>query len=180
MATNFPTSIDSYTTKVNNVDTIDAANVNDLQDAMVQVETILGASSRRRTSWTPTLTFETTAPTSITYAATTGGWYARFGSLIYMTGRVDLATLSGGSGNVNISLPVNSQTGNFDLSTITISTTGNWTTLYPAVGRIAVVGGVAGVFRLYSYAAATGITALTNSNTTSTSSVLFSGFYWHA
>jgi hypothetical protein len=180
MATTFPTTIDAYTTKVNNVDTITAGHVNDLQDATVAVENILGAASARRTSWTPTLTFETTAPTSVTYASTTGGWYARFGSLIYMTGRVDLATLSGGSGNVNISLPVNSQTGSFDLATITISTPANWTTLYPAVGRVSVVGGVAGVFRLYSYAAATGITTLTNSNTTSTSSVLFSGFYWHA
>lgn len=178
MATNFPTSIDSYTTKVNNVDTIDAANVNGLQDAMVQVETILGASSRRRTSWTPTLTFETTAPTSITYAtANTGGWYAQFGSLVYMIGRIELSAISGGSGNVSISLPVSSVSGNFSLASILVNTAANWTTLFPAIGR---VNSGAATMRLFSYAAATGHTVLTNSNVSGTSAFIFTGFYFHA
>lgn len=39
MTTNFPTSIDSYTTKVDNVTEIEASHINDLQDAMVAVQT---------------------------------------------------------------------------------------------------------------------------------------------
>jgi hypothetical protein len=45
MATTFPTTVDSYLTKVNGVDTINASHINDLQDAMVAVETALGAGS---------------------------------------------------------------------------------------------------------------------------------------
>lgn len=39
MSTNFPGALDSYTTKADNVDTILAAHINNLQDAVVAIET---------------------------------------------------------------------------------------------------------------------------------------------
>ena len=44
MSTNYPGNIDSYTDKVNNQDTIIAAHVNNLQDAIVAIETELGTN----------------------------------------------------------------------------------------------------------------------------------------
>ena len=44
MSTNYPGNIDSYTSKVDNQDTIIAAHVNDLQDAVVAIETELGTN----------------------------------------------------------------------------------------------------------------------------------------
>ena len=38
MPTNFPTNPDTYTTKVDGVDTVMAAHINNLQDAMMAVE----------------------------------------------------------------------------------------------------------------------------------------------
>lgn len=43
MSTDFPGSIDSYSTKVDNVDDVMAAHINDPQDAIVAIETLLGA-----------------------------------------------------------------------------------------------------------------------------------------
>jgi len=45
MATNFPTGLDSYTTKVDNTDSVLAAHVNDLQSAVVAIETKMGVDS---------------------------------------------------------------------------------------------------------------------------------------
>lgn len=45
MPTNFPTSIDSYTTKVDGVSDVLAADTNNLQDAMVAVQTRLGTTA---------------------------------------------------------------------------------------------------------------------------------------
>lgn len=42
MTTSYPGGIDSYTTKVNGVDTPDAAHINNLQDAVAAIETELG------------------------------------------------------------------------------------------------------------------------------------------
>lgn len=178
MAADFPTTVKTFTAKSNNVDTIDASHVNDLQDEVNAVETLLGASSARRTAWTPTLTFETTAPTSITYVtANTGGFFSRFGSLVYVIGRIELSAISGGSGNVSISLPITSLSGNFSLASILVNTATNWTTLFPSIGR---VNASAATMRLFSYAAATGHTVVTNANVGATSAFIFSGFYFHA
>lgn len=43
MSTTFPTSIDSYSTKVDGVDDVLASHVNNLQDAVVAIETFIGA-----------------------------------------------------------------------------------------------------------------------------------------
>ncbi len=45
MSTNFPTSLDSYTDKVDGSDYPQAKDVNDLQDAIVQLETKVGINS---------------------------------------------------------------------------------------------------------------------------------------
>lgn len=45
MSTNYPTSLDSYTTKTDNVTTVLAAHVNDLQAAVVAIETLVGAGA---------------------------------------------------------------------------------------------------------------------------------------
>lgn len=42
----FPTTIDSFTTKVDNVDTIAASHINALQTAVVAIETVLGITHR--------------------------------------------------------------------------------------------------------------------------------------
>lgn len=42
MAASYPTSIKSFTTKTNNVDDVDAAHINDLQDEVVALETACG------------------------------------------------------------------------------------------------------------------------------------------
>lgn len=44
MAASFPTSIKSFTSKTDGVDTIAASHVNDLQDEVTAIETALGAS----------------------------------------------------------------------------------------------------------------------------------------
>ncbi len=43
MAASYPGSIKSFTTKTNNVDTVDAAHINDLQDEVEAIQTELGA-----------------------------------------------------------------------------------------------------------------------------------------
>lgn len=44
MPSNYPDSLDSFTAKVDGVDTVAASHVNDLQDAIVQIETELGTN----------------------------------------------------------------------------------------------------------------------------------------
>lgn len=43
MSASFPSSVKSFTTKTNNVDTVDASHINDLQDEVAAIETALGA-----------------------------------------------------------------------------------------------------------------------------------------
>jgi microcystin-dependent protein len=45
MATNFPTGLDSYTTKIDNVDAVMAAHVNNIQDAVSALEAKIGVNS---------------------------------------------------------------------------------------------------------------------------------------
>ncbi len=54
MASSFPSGLDSFTTKVDGSDTIQAAHVNDLQNAIVAVETALGIAMTVA-SFTPTI-----------------------------------------------------------------------------------------------------------------------------
>lgn len=186
MAADFPTTVKTFTAKTNDVDTIDASHMNDLQDEMNAVETLLGAASKRRTSWTPVITFETGSLTSVTYtSANTGGWYSQFGSLIAFSVRFEITAISYGTatGNLNVSLPpVTAVSGNFSLTSATVSTATGWTTLFPAIGRIV---SASQVMRLFSYSAATGHTVITNTHTGTPSggtplTLIASGFYFHS
>lgn len=51
MATAYPGSLKTFTTKVNYVDTVLAGDVNDLQDELVAVETALGSSIKTGSGW---------------------------------------------------------------------------------------------------------------------------------
>lgn len=190
MPTNYPGSIDSYTSKTNNVDTIDASHVNNLQDAMVAVQTALGAGSVTRTSWTPVITFESGTLTSVTYtSANTGGWYSQVGKVVLFTVRFEITAISYGSvpvgpttwGNLNVSLPaISSHSGNFALSSVPVNTATGWTTAFPMVGRVAAS---SQVMRLYAYASGTGYTLITSQHTGTPSvgtplTLLASGFYF--
>lgn len=48
MASTFPGAIDTFTTKVNGVDTPDAAHINDLQNAVLAIENELGVNMRAK------------------------------------------------------------------------------------------------------------------------------------
>ena len=180
MATNFPTSVDSFTTKANNVDTISAANVNDLQDSVVAIETLLGAGALRSTSWSPTFTFETTPPTSISYGANNAGRYCQFGNIVFFTCRLVVSSfvLGSGAGNIRCILPSTSANVAGNWSTVAVRAVSGFATLWPAVGQIPVN---TNVCQLLSYTSTAAPTLLTASNvSTSGFEVLFSGFYIHA
>lgn len=168
----FPTSIDTFTTKTNNVDTIDAAHINKLQDAAVEVETILGASSARRTIWTPTVAF-TANNTGMTY--TSSGFYARFGSLIYIYGEFTITAKGSADGDLRITNPpVAGFSGALCTFACSFIAGAVWTTVQPHVGRIN--GSVIDFFGLQ----ATTWTRITHANVLNSSAARFSGFYFHA
>jgi len=50
MSTNFPTSLDSYSTKTDNVDDVQAAHINNVQDAIEALEAKVGITSSAVTS----------------------------------------------------------------------------------------------------------------------------------
>lgn len=174
MATTFPTTIDSYTTKVNNVDTITASHVNDLQDAMVATETILGASSTRAISWTPTVAFSG-GSTSMTY--TSVGFYARFGSMIFLHGEFLFSAKGTSTGDLRVTnIPVASLSN--APCTITCSFyNNNWTTLQPIIARTG--GSSSQIIDFYSLSGTTW-TRVTDTHVQNTSGCRFSGFYFHA
>ena len=179
MPTNFPTSLDSFTTKTNNVDTIDASHVNNLQDATLAIETLLGAASNRRTSWTPAMSFSTTAPTSVTYAANNAGLYAKFGSLIWFTARLDVGANSGGTGNLIATLPTASRT-DFPAHLLTITARGvSGFTAWPVFGTISNQSGIVSAFVTYS-STATGAVIGRSDVSTGALELRYTGFYFHA
>lgn len=169
----FPTSIDTFTTKANNVDTIDAAHINKLQDAAVEVETILGASSARRTTWTPTVAFSTTN-TGVTY--TSSGFYARMGSMIFLYGEFTITAKGSAAGDLRITnAPVASFSGapcSFACSFLS----NTWTTVQPHVARI---GSGSQIIDFYNLQTTTW-TRITDAHVQTNSALRFSGFYFHA
>jgi hypothetical protein len=59
MSTSYPSGLDSYTTKVDGVDDVMASHINNPQDAIVAIETNLGADADATDgyeAWTPTIT----------------------------------------------------------------------------------------------------------------------------
>lgn len=61
----YPGSLRSFTTKVNNVDIIDAAHPNTIQEELVAVQTTLGVNPQVSTTPTPGWTATSTAYTSV-------------------------------------------------------------------------------------------------------------------
>jgi hypothetical protein len=179
MSSLFPTSIDSFTTKVNNVDTISAAHINDVQDSIVEIETLLGAGSTRRlTTWSPVLTFSSGNPTSITYGASNKGFYAVFGSLVYVSARFEVSARSGGSGNFQLSTPGNtSATANSHSVFNCFANSGFGATAWPSIG---ITNPGLAYMNLYSYSSTSAgtIISTTTAGTTSALNLWFTGFYW--
>ena len=183
MPTGFPTtSIDSYSTKVNNVDTVAAADVNNLQDAVVAIETAFGVPTYRGsalTTWTPAISFAT-PPTggSISYTTQTG-FYARFGGIIWFTGFILLSSIgTNGGGNASITgLPVASASSGLLFYHPCISTVSNWTSPFPTHLRVNSNATTMGIFQGTTTAA---LAAITYSSFTNTSNLSFTGWYFHA
>lgn len=175
MAADFPTTVKTFTTKANNVDTIDASHVNDIQDEVNAVETLLGAASLRRTSWTPEFIWATVGTSTWSYG-TRGGYYAKFGSLVYAQGYVVATpTLGTASGQLYIQgLPRNALNATTSFYPISISNCSGFIT-YPTNGMLY---SNSGIIRLYrsSNVADTLTTAHVTGGTAIT--VIFSLFYW--
>lgn len=167
----FPTSIDTFTTKTNNVDTIDAAHINKLQDAAVEVETILGASSARRTIWTPTVAFSTTN-TGVTY--TSSGFYARMGSMIFLYGDFAITAKGSAAGELRITNPPVAGFSGALCSFACSFSNNTWTTIQPHAGRIN--GSTIDFYNLQT----TTWTRITDAHVQTNSALRFSGFYFHA
>lgn len=173
MAADFPTSVKTFTTKSNNVDTIDASHVNDLQDEVNAVETLLGAGSKSRTTWTPTFVWSGGGGT-FTYS-TQAGLYTRLGGVVYIATRIALSAVStvGASGNLTIaSLPftvLNSGTNQLAIAGLAA----NWTTNTPAMAAFNLNATSMTLYSgpLLSQTIGTG-------NITATSSIFVSGFYF--
>lgn len=180
MAADFPTSVKTFTAKTNNVDTIDASIVNDIQDEVTAIETLLGSGSNRSTAWTPSFTFETTPPTSISYGANNSGRFCRFGNIVYFTCRLAVASfvLGSGSGNIRCILPSTSANAAGNWSTVAVRAVSGFATLWPAIGQIPQN---TNICQLLSYVNSAAPTILTQANVATTGfEVIFSGWYIHA
>jgi hypothetical protein len=183
MATTFPTTVDAYTTKVNNVDTIAAGHVNDLQDATVAIETLLGSGSARAiATFDPALEFSTTNPTSVTYDANTNGmYYSRFGGMVFVAGRINVTAYSGGSGNFRMTLPfnvINSATVAGSHAQFAVRAISGFSTNIPATGTIE---NNSNYLNLYTYSTTAAGVLVTQTNcSTGGFSLNFTGFYFHA
>ena len=67
------------------------------------LELLADFCNNRHVEWTPEITASTSAPT-ITYSIQ-HGHYITFGTLVYVGGIVVVSTVSGGSGNLQVTLP---------------------------------------------------------------------------
>jgi len=174
MAADFPTSVKTFTTKANNVDTIDASHVNDLQDEVRAVEVLLGAGSTRAIAWTPTVAFSVSS-TGLTY--TSSGFYARFGSLVYVQGEFVITDNGTGSGDLRVT--------NLPVTTLAFAgcalpcvfSNNTWTTTQPTVARTS-VSTTSTTIDFYSLSGTTW-TRIAFANVADGSGCRFSGFYFH-
>jgi hypothetical protein len=97
MASSFPSSIKAFTTKVDGVDDVQAAHINDLQDEVAAIETQL---LQGWTSWTPVFTGFSVDPTGV--ACT----YTIIGRTLFFNVNVGVAGTSNDT-VYTITLPVN-------------------------------------------------------------------------
>jgi hypothetical protein len=151
--------------------------VNDLQDEVSAVETLLGAAAVRRTSWTPEFAWSTPGTSSWAYG-TRGGHYSKFGSLVYAQGYIIATpTIGTGSGQLYIQgLPRNAINATTAYYPISMSNLSGFTT-YPTNG---ILYANSAIIRLYrsTNVADTITTAHVTSGTAIT--LVFSLFYWDA
>lgn len=121
MAASFPSSVKTFTTKVDGVDDVQAAHVNDLQLEVVAVETALGpgyanpqiANGRLTlSSGTPVTTADVTAATTIYYTPYNGNRIALYDTSwkIYTFSELSLS-LSGFTANTNYDVFVYANSG---------------------------------------------------------------------
>lgn len=111
MATNYPTSLDAYSTKADGVDDVLAQHVNNLQDAIVAIETQLALAAW--STFTPTLVQGGAVTKTVTWAR-----YKIINKLCHM--EIRLAVTGSGSAGNNIII------GNFPAAA-TIRNTGSIT-----------------------------------------------------
>lgn len=170
MATNFPTSLDSYTPKVDGVDTVLAAHINNVQDAIVAIETLLGAGSAAGT-YSPALTFGGAA-VGMAYGAQNGR-YLRLGNTVFVTGYIILSAKGSSTGSATVSLPVAAGSAFQGY----LSTYWSLNSNYVHVGLLTNFGGAAAT--VYgATAAATAPSVLTDAAFGNTSQLRFSGVYF--
>lgn len=101
----FPTSLDSFSTKADNIDTVAAADINNLQTSIVAIETLIGAGSLPLTNWTPVAAFGA-ANVGLTYGPANAGWYTRHNGLVHFFANLVIATIGSSTGAMTVTLPV--------------------------------------------------------------------------
>lgn len=113
MPSSFPTNPDTFTTKVDGVDTVQAADVNNLQDAVLAVENFLLTPSQwgMWQSYTVNWTAATTNPSIGN--GTKAGRYTIIGKLCICSIKIEMgSTTTYGSGDWAFSIPVNAANNN--------------------------------------------------------------------
>ena len=122
----YPSSLDSFTTKVDNVDTVMASDVDGLQTAVIAIETFLGTSTASLLNgsdvqlgtggvttlnpagvvysgtYTPTLTNTTNVAASTPYVCQ----YMRVGNVVTVSGVVAIDVTSAAATVLGVSLPI--------------------------------------------------------------------------
>lgn len=178
MPANFPATVKTFTTKTNNVDTIDASIVNDIQDEVTAIETLLNGTvavpATRVTTWTPTFVPSVGAFASITYntaPTATYGYQMRIGGMVFVQGGVAITGFAIGTASGGIRIGGLPTSGVLAGSSVSISIAQNWTTAAPAAGR---TNGTQ--IQLFTN---TNFVDVAVANLQTTSNVTFSMFYFH-
>lgn len=177
MPASFPTSVKTFTTKSNNVNTVNADDINDIQEEINAIETFLGTSPSRRVSWTPAFTWATPGTSTWTYS-TRGGYVQTIGGLVmasaYVTGTPTIGT---GAGQLYITgLPFDAINASIGFFPISLSNSSGFTT-YPTAGLLYNNSDVIRIYRSTNVA-----DTLTTAHVTGGTAItmIFSLFYWTA
>lgn len=101
MSTNYPTSTDSYTTKVDNTDSVYAAHINAVQDAIAAIQAKLGVTSSAVSSsvdyflYNASGLFKTHVHDGSTTALIPGSSLTSLGSIVSGAGQIPLINIAG-------------------------------------------------------------------------------------
>ena len=175
MATDFPTSIDNFGFTAAAGKAVPFDTYQRAMDAIVAIETLLGAGSAASTSFTPTIV--SSGGGTPTYT-TQVGRYRRFLGLVHVTGRITLATLGTlATGTITIEgLPVASVNTSGLYSAIAF---GSWQNLTTNVVNInGFIAPNTSVIQVNIVTvAAQGVTAMAKADLAGTSDFVFSGLY---